>query len=195
MRDPRGLRGPTRTRSTPHRRRWIAVGALVVAALAFGGAAGLHLQVTHSTETVAGLQAPARFLNHWQQVGSETGVVGAPVPRLWSGVVGAPTRLSRFPTTYRIDAATSGDLALLWVFNETVGIPTSTEIEIEFQIHYLVGVTATVASIKVFVETQRGALAGTLSFTVDWDSGHAAGVTFVDQLQVTQACVAVGTCP
>jgi hypothetical protein len=167
----------------------------MVGLLAVGGVGGVALKITHSTETLAGIQAPADFLAHWQQVGSEAGTTPAPTPRLWSTTVGAPTRLNRFALTDRIDAATVGDLALVWVFNETVGIATATEIEIHFQIQYLLGTTANTASITVYVETQRGALAGPLSFTVYWDSGHATGVTFVDQLEVTQSCSAIGTCP
>ncbi len=195
MRDPRGLRGPSRPGSTFLRRRWVAVAAFVTAFLAIGGVAGLTFHVTHSTETFAGIQAPTQFLGHWQQVGSESGVSPAPVPRLWSGTVGTPTRLSRFSSAYSIDTATAGNLALAWVFNETTGITTSTEIEIHFQIQYLVGVTAHSASITSYIETQHGALAGTLTFTVYWDAGQVTGVTFVDQLQVTQSCIAVGTCP
>jgi hypothetical protein len=195
MRDPRGLRGPSRPRSIFHRRRWIALGALVAAFLTIGGIDGVALHVTHSTETLVGLQAPTQFLGHWQQVGSESGTTPAVLPRLWSGTVATPTRLPRFSATDRIDATTAGNLALVWVFNETVGISAGMEIEIAFHLQYLVGATLTTASITVYIETQRAALAGPLTFTVYWDSGYATGVTFVDQLEVAQSCSAVGTCP
>jgi len=173
----------------------LALGALFAAVLTIGGVGGVAFRVTHSTETLAGIQTPAEFLGHWQQVGSESGVPPRPLPRLWSGSVVAPTRLTRFSATDRIDAATAGNLALVWVFNETVGVSAGTEIELNFHIHYLVGVTAATASITVYIETQRAALTGTLTFTVYWDSGHATGVTFVDQLEVAQACPALGVCP
>jgi hypothetical protein len=195
MRKPRGLRGPILPGSPVRRRRWLAVAVLLVAVLAIGEVGGVALQITHSTETLAGVEVPAQYLAHWQQVGSESGVTPAPVPRLWSGAVGAPTRLSRFATSDRIDAAVAGHLALVWVFNETVGIAAATEIEINFHVQYLVGVTTTLATITVYIETQRAALAAPLTFTVYWDSGHATGVTFVDQLEVAQVCSAVGTCP
>jgi hypothetical protein len=109
--------------------------------------------------------------------------------------MGAPTRLSRFATSDRIDPAGIGHSALVWVFNETVGVATSTELEITFHIQYLVGVVPTTVSISVFVETQRRALAGPVTFTVYWDAGQTGGVTFANQLAVVQACAAVGTCP
>jgi hypothetical protein len=163
--------------------------------LALGGVAGLGFQVTHSTETLAGAQAPTNFLVHWQQVASESGHTPAGRLRAWSGVAGAPTRLPLGPTPFRIDRAVAGHPALVWVFNETVGIATSAEIEINFGIHYMIGLVSHFASITVYIETQRTAPAGTISFIVYWDSGRAAGVSFVDQREVAQVCPAVGTCP
>jgi hypothetical protein len=168
---------------------------VAAAFLAMGGVGGVAFQVTQLNESLSGIQAPAQFLTHWQQVGSESGQTPRFLPRAWSGVVGAPSRLPRFSAAERINPVTVGDLALVWVFNESVGIPTSTEIEITFNIQYLVGVTATAGSITVYIETQRAAPGTTLTFTVYWDSGHAAGVTFVDQIEVAQECLAIGTCP
>ncbi|MCI4372463.1 MAG: hypothetical protein L3K02_02290 [Thermoplasmata archaeon] len=195
MHDPRGLRGPSRRRSILRRPTGFVIGALVTAFLAMGGVGGVAFQVTHLNESLTGIQAPTQFLTHWQQVGSESGQIPPFLPRAWSGAVGFPSRLPRLSGAERINPVTVGDQALVWVFNESVGMATSTEIEITFNIHYLVGVTATAASITVYIETQRAAPRATQTFTVYWDSGHAAGVTYVDQIEVAQACVAVGTCP
>jgi hypothetical protein len=195
MRTPRGLRGSAPLRSTLPRRRWVALGLVVSACLIVGGAGAISFQVMRSAETLAGIQAPAQFLGHWQQVGSETGVTPGPIPRLWSGAVGAPSRLPHGSARDRIDPATPGDLALVWLFNETAGLPTGTEIEISFTIQYLVGVTSTTASLTVYIESQRFAPTGPYTFTVYWDSGHPTGVTFLQQLEVAQLCSAVGRCP
>ncbi len=109
--------------------------------------------------------------------------------------MGAPSRLPHSSGTYRIDPATPGHLALVWVFSETAGLTTSTEIEISFTIQYLVGVVSTTASLTVYIESQRITPTGPYTFTVYWDSGHTTGVTFVQQLEVAQLCSAVGTCP
>jgi hypothetical protein len=177
------------------RRRSLALAAIAAVLLCVGLGGAVSLRLTPSAELDSGVQAPTQFLTHWQQVGSESGLTPAPVPRLWSGTVGAPTRLPRVSSADRIDAATTGHLALMWVFNETVGVARSTELEITFHIRYLAGAVPTTATVTRFVETQAAALAGPLTFTVYWDSGRVAGVTFVNQLEFVQVCAAVGTCP
>jgi len=173
----------------------VAFGAFVAAFLALASVGAVSFQIPRSTETFAGIQAPAQFLNHWQQVGSESAVIPATFLRLWSGAVAAPSRLAHFSGMDRINAVTAGDMALVWVFNETAGFATSTEIEINFHIQYLAGVTFTTTSITVYIESQRAAPTGPFTYTVYWDSGHATGVTFVRQLEVAQVCSLVGTCP
>jgi hypothetical protein len=195
MAEPRGPRGPVR-RGTIHPRRLafaLAVSLAALVALATVGA--VPFRITHSTETETGVQGPTEFLTHWGQVGSEAGTTPAPLPRLWSSTLAAPTRLPRAATSFRIDTATAGDIALVWIFNETVGIAASTELEVHFIIHYLVGTTATVATITSYIETQRLALAAPISFKVYWDSGHATGVTYESQFEVALSCPALGTCP
>ncbi len=156
---------------------------------------GAHFQVIHSTETLAGLQAPTDFLPQWQQVGSLAGTSPAGVVRLWSGTATAPTRLPVLSSTTRINTLTAGDQALVWVFNETVGIALSTEIELRFVLQYHFGTATTSVTATAYIETQRRALGAPLSFTVYWDSGQATGVTWVNQLEVSLVCPAVGTCP
>ncbi|MCI4342609.1 MAG: hypothetical protein L3J92_00625 [Thermoplasmata archaeon] len=190
-----GLRRTTRRRSLFRRRGWAALVALALISLTLGAAVALPLQVTHLTETLVGIRAPAQFLVHWQQVGSEAGTVPAPTPGVWSVGVGTPSRLPRFSGDFAINTVVSGDVALLWVFNETVGIATGTELEVSFHIQYSVGAVTTSVAITSYIETQRRALVGPLAFTVYWDSGYTAGVSFVNQLEVAQACTAVGVCP
>ncbi|MCI4366051.1 MAG: hypothetical protein L3K10_08385 [Thermoplasmata archaeon] len=169
--------------------------ALLCAFLTLGLTGAVSFQVTRSGETLAGEQAPTQFLTHWQQVGSLSGVIPNRVPPPWSGVVGFPSRLPRASATERINGVTPGHIALLWVFNETPGIAASLEIEVTFHVHYLVGVVANTATITVYLETQRRGLFLPLTFTAYWDTGQAAGVTFVSQLEVAQACAAIGVCP
>lgn len=171
------------------------MGAILAALLELGSVGGMALQISNSTETWVGVQAPAQFLTHWQQVGSETGVIPTLVPVLWSGVAGSPSRLPRTSGTARIDTVTAGDVAMVWVFHETAGIVPSTEIEISFQVQYQVGSASASRSTTVYIETQARAPAGTVTYTIYWDTGQRNGVTFVNQLEVAQACVAIGSCP
>jgi len=183
-------------RGTLFRRRgWLSLVGLALISLTLGATVAVPLQVTRLTETLVGVRAPALFLVHWQQVGSEAGAVPTPAPGTWSSVVGTPSRLPRFSGNFAINRAVSGDVGLLWVFNETVGIATATELEISFHLQYTVGAVSTSVAITSYIETQRRALAGPLAFTVYWDSGHTTGVTFVNQLEVAQACPTVGVCP
>src|SRR5580658_5355361 len=188
-------RRPIRRRTLFRRRGWGALGAVLAATLVVGVAVAVPLHFPHLPQTPPGIRAPAQFLVHWQQVASESGTVPTPAPFTWSGTVGAPSRLPRFSGTDAINAGTAGHVALVWVFNETVGVATSAEMELTFHIVYTVGAVTTSVAITSFIETQRRAPAGPLTFTVVWDSGHTTGVTFVSQLEVTQACLAVGTCP
>jgi hypothetical protein len=183
-----------RRRPPPGRSRRLALVAVLGALLAFGGAYALPLQVTHQTETFLGVQAPTQFLTHWQQVGSVPGTVPLPAPGVWSGNVATPSRLTRGSGAFAINPSTSGDLALVWYFNETPGITPQTEIELTFHIQYTVGTVTSLISITSYIESQRRALAGSLAFTIYWDSGALTGVTFDSQLEVAQACLAIGTC-
>jgi hypothetical protein len=193
---PLGGRSRTaRYRLVRRRQGWLAVLGLIGGFLSVSATLAVPLQVTHSTETVLGLQAPAQFLSHWQQVGSEPGTIPVPVPGTWSGAVATPTRLPRAAAAFGINPSTSGDLALLWFFNETTGIAPLTEIELTFHIQSTVGTVTSLVTVTAYIETQRRALFGPLAFTVYWDAGAPTGVTFNNQLEVAQVCSAVGTCP
>jgi len=170
----------------------VVVSALVIAS---GLIAAVSFRVASSGEEVVGEVGPTQYLAHWQFVGSATGTTPVPTPRVWSARVAAPTRLGRVSANALIDAGLPGHVAALWTFNETVGIAASTELELAFSIHYLVGAVAHSVAITVYVETNARALAATATFSVYWDSGGAAAITYVSQLVVTQVCSAVGTCP
>jgi hypothetical protein len=195
MRTPGGPGAPRRTRFPYLRRHAVAIATIAIALSTVGSAAAVHLQVTHVGETLVGVQSPADFLAHWQQVGSLAAVTPVGVVRTWSVNAATPTRLPGVSSNVRLDRATAGDQAVVWVFNETVGIATSTEIEIAFAVEYTFGAVTTTTDLTVYVETQRVAPVATVTFTVYWDARHAAGVTWVNQLEIAQVCPAVGTCP
>ena len=174
---------------------FLAVGgaALVIAVATVTGA--VPLRITHANETANGSQSSAEFLVHWQQTGEMTGAIPAAVPALLSGAVGAPTVLPGANARETINPGTARHTALLWTFDETVGITTSTEIEVQFTVDYTVGTTPAKFSTTVYLETQAAAIVRTLTFTLYFDAGTAAAVEFSSGLEVAQVCTAVGTCP
>jgi len=165
----------------------------VVAAALVVGAVSFH--ITRSTETAGGVSSSTQFLVHWQQTGSESGTVPGRLPLQLSGTVAGPTVLPRANSRFLLNPGTRGHEAMEWLLSETVGMSVSTEMELTFVVHYTVGTTATTFSGTFYVETQPIAITVTETYTVFFDTGHATGVTFDSQLQISQACAAVGTCP
>jgi len=157
------------------------------------GAAGF--QIGHSTESASGSQDSATFLVHWQQTGQLTGTIPFRVPGLLSGTVATPTVLPAGNRREMLNPGTAGHTALEWTFQETVGIPTSTEIELRFTVVYTVGTTTTTFVTTVYLETQATAIGVAYTYTLYFDSGTAAAVNFGSGFEVAQVCVSVGTCP
>jgi hypothetical protein len=171
------------------------MGSLVTVAIVGGLVLAVSFQVRSSPEELGAVVSPTDFLSHWQFVGSATGTTPLPSPRHWSVNPAAPTRLGPFSASALIDAGAAGDAATVWTFNETVGIAASTEIELGFTVHYTVGGVVHTAADTVYIETSPRALRGTLTFSVYWDSGGTAAVTFGSQFVLSQVCSAVGSCP
>jgi len=167
----------------------IALWALVAAGTA------VSLEFTHSGETAAGSTNAGEFLTHFQQTGSAATTTPAPLPAVLSASAAAPTVLGGASTRYLVNAGVAGDQASDWTFTETVGIALNLEIELRFQVTYAVGAVTTTFAATAYVESQAAAPGATLTFTVYWDSGHATGVVLQSELEVSQACPAVGTCP
>ena len=166
---------------------------LVLAGSAFVGA--LTFRITASGETANGVRTSTEFLTHWQQTGSQSGNVPFVVPAGLSTIAAAPTRLGAGSTRYMANAGVAGDIAVVWVFSETVGMAVNTEIELGFVAHYLVGTTATSVSTTLYVETQAAAIGATNAYTIYYDTGQTTGVTYETQFEISQVCSAVGTCP
>ncbi len=190
----RRARGPTRPRPRRSRRRLLVLG-LVALLAGVGLILGVPFRVGSSPEELGAVVSPTEFLTHWQFVGSAAGTTPLAAPRVWSASAATPTRLGRVSASALIDAGVGGDAAVVWTFNETVGMAVSTELELAFTVHYTVGGTAHTAADTVYVETSALALTGTVTFSVYWDSGGTAAVTFGSQFVLSQACAAVGTCP
>jgi hypothetical protein len=178
------------------RRRW-AVASLVAGLALFTavGVAALGIPIVHGNETAAGQGDATTYLTDWQQTGSLLGAVPAPLPAVLSAVNTAPTLLPTANTAYLVAAGIIGHEAAEWTFTESPGIGKSLEIEIDLQIQASVGAVVTTHAYTLYVETPAVALGATYTFTVYWDAGAAAGVTLVSQFALSQACVAVGTCP
>lgn len=184
---------PVRARG---RSRWLPMVALAIATAAILGAgAAVSLQVTHSTESASGLSNHGDFLTHFQQIGSTSSTTPNPAPAVLSAAAATPTVLAGASASYLVDVGVAGHQAADFLFQETVGIALSTEVELRFQVTYVIGATTTTFAGTAYVETQAAAPGATLTFNIYWDSGQAAGVTLQSQLEVSQVCSAVGTCP
>ena len=186
---------PVRRRSGSSAPRHALLAALVVLLVVSGFAAAASFQIRAIPESLGAVTSSTEFLTHWQFEGVAVGATPNPPPRVWSAVVTAPTRLPRASAAALLNIGAAGHAAAAWTFNETVGMPVSTEVVVSYTVVYVVaGVTHT-ATGSVYIESQRAAPAGPLTFTVYWDSGHPTGVTLVSLLEVSQVCPAVGTCP
>jgi hypothetical protein len=168
------------------------LGGILLASALIGA---VSFQMTLSSETVSGLQNTAQFLTHFQQVGATFTATPLPVPAVVSAAPAAPTRLPGASAGLMVNAGVAGHEAASWVFHETVGVALNTEIELRFQVGYTVGAATGNFSVAEYVETQAAAPAATLTFTLYWDSGQTTGVTILSQLELSQVCTAVGTCP
>jgi hypothetical protein len=192
-----GLTGgvPPRTRSSG--RRVLTAGNIVlivvIAASVVAGAVSFRL--TASAETAGGVETPTQFLTHWQQTASEAGTFPGFTPARLSANVLAPTRLPAGSARYSVNAGVRGDVAVLWVLTESTGMAVNTEIELSFVVHYLVGTTASAFTTTLYVETQATAIGANNIYTLYFDTGAATGISYQSQLEISQICLAVGTCP
>lgn len=191
-----GRGDPSPPRSARRRWRLSAPAVFVVGVLALSAVvAGAAFQVTHSSETASGTQNAADFLTHFPTVGTAFTATPLPVPALLSSTAGAPTLLPAAAASWMLNTGVAGHEAWDWGFSETVGIATSTEIELRFQVTYEVGATTLSYSATAYVETQAAAIGANLAFTVYWDGGATTGVTVLSQLEISQVCGSVGACP
>jgi hypothetical protein len=104
-----------------------------------------------------------------------------------------PTLLSAASGSYRIDAATAGNTSVRWEFQETTGVPGSTELELRFTD----GLTRAASSITVYLESRAGTLGAPLTFYLYWDAGAfgPTGVTVETMHVDVLVCAGIGHCP
>jgi hypothetical protein len=182
------------TRAATYRPGGWAVVALIAMVVGTGVVAGA-LVIRSTASDVGGIQNPATALADFQ----ETGVLSATTPRVLPTILSAlaahPTRLAAVGTPYLLNTGTIGNLAIEWTFSESVGILANFEVELAYDVQYDVAATLHTATGTVYLETQAIVPGGALTFELYWDSGSAAGVTFVSESEIGQGCSAVGTCP
>lgn len=176
----------------PSKRTTILLGAILLLSAVVGAAS---FQITLSGETASGVQNTAEFLTHFQQVSATFTATPLPVPAVVSAAAATPTQLPGASGGLMVNAGVAGHEAASWVFHETVGVALNTEIELEFKVGYMVGTTPGNFSATEYVETQATAPVATLTFTFYWDSGQTTGLTILSQLELSQVCAAVGSCP
>ncbi len=178
------------------RRSWTA-GQLAAVALVLTSAVvgAVSFRVTQSTEHAGGLESSTQFLQYWAETGSEAGTVPARLPAQLSTTVATPTRLPAGSRAFLVNAGARTDQAMVWVFTESAGMPVNTEVELQFVLHFSYGTAATSLSETVYLETRAVAIVGTNVYTLYVDAGHVTGVTFTTQIEISQECAGVGSCP
>jgi hypothetical protein len=172
---------------------WAAAVAMALASVAV--AAAVSLQVSTRLETAQGVETPTSFLTHFQFVGTLVSAIPGFAPPQWSHTVGTPSRLPRGGAARAINAPTGGHEAVLWDFNETVGMTPLTEVEIQFSVTYVSGGVTSTFSTIVYVESGGRALTAPQQFGFYWDAGATNGVTPTVEVALALVCSAVGTCP
>jgi hypothetical protein len=167
---------------------------LVALSIVLGVATALTITAS-STEYGTGAYESGTSLTYWTLDGTFADTMHAPLPGRASGAAGFPTVLPAAAQSYRINGATSGDLAVRWNFTESTAAHVNTEIEITFTITY--GVTGATSTITVYVETQGTAPTNPVVFQFYFDAGTATPGSVAIQAftQVSEQCSAVGTCP
>ncbi len=173
------------------------LGAVTVAAIlgiVGGFALGAATQVTQGqVENSQGAYVAQQGLTYWTWEATILDTIPTPVPGSASTAVGTPTVLPAAGASYVIDTSTAGAESVRWEFSEAITAPTSTELEFRF----VAGLNGPSSSLRVYLETQRPAPVGALTFYLYWDAGTfpPASLT-IETMQVTVlACTAVGTCP
>jgi hypothetical protein len=173
----------------PNRTILFATSLVAVAfAIGFVFASGVSFS-TGGTENGFGTSHTTSSPTWWSESSVGIGTQGTP-PTTLSTTVATPTVLAASSTTYDVNTGTAGDWVHFWKFSETTGAPTSTELELQFTV---VESSTTVQSTS-YIETQATAPGSTLTFTLEYDLGSAA-ITVNSVVEVSQTCVAVGTCP
>jgi hypothetical protein len=170
----------------------------VAVALAFGAglATAVGLTVTAGpAENGGGSQHPGVWLPYWEQFGAVDNLtIPAAPPALISTTDATPTVLPSANTAYRLDAATAGHTALVWVFNETDnGFNANRELMLTFTIS--TGAGPAITSITAYIETQAAGPGSAWKFTFYWDSGSAGAIALNSEEEVSELCSGgAGTC-
>jgi len=179
---------------TPIPRLPLLFALLCAAALAGAGVAFAAISVTHHVLTATGTDVSETNLPWWTEWGLTTGTIPATVPPAGGTTAAAPVVLAGSAATYTIGTAVAGAAAILFVFNESISAPVSTEIEIAVT----VGVGgAAMTNGTVYMESQASAPATVLTFTFYLDTGATTTTAILVQtlVEVTQQCASVGSCP
>jgi hypothetical protein len=175
-------------------RPWWPIPAALGVLLAVGIVSAAFV-IAPTSSGAGGQTNGSTFMTHWQQTEVRSGATPNPVPGAVSLAVATPTRLGGASGSLRLNAAVAAHEAVEWTFTESVGATTNQELEVAFAVEYTVGVVFHNATLTAFLESQAAAIGATLTFNIYWDSGAAAGITFVSESEISQACSAVGVCP
>ena len=183
-------------RAAPRRRPGLLplLAAVVVAVGAVGIAAAVGAQIGPGpTETGQGAYVTEHALAYWTWHETLLTTIPTPAPAKVSTTIGTPTVLPRAGTSYSINAATAGQVAVAWTFDELTTAPRSTELALTF----LDGLASPATTITVYVESDPRAPFVTTAFVFYWDAGtFAPGTLVVETMTATAvACTAIGTCP
>lgn len=167
-----------------------------MAAFAVGyAAAGALTVVGNQNESASGSYTSTTNLGWFTEVSGGIGTVPSPLPTTLSTAPGSPTVLAASGQTYLVNSGAVGDIEHFAKFNESTSAPASTELELTITVS--TGVSATFATINVYLETQSHAPGASQVFVLAYDLGNAATTSIVlnSVEQIAQQCASVGSCP
>lgn len=182
--------------SSRRRRR---VAAITLAAVLLLGAVGYAFgaaTVAHLSQTANGESVTTTSLTYWYLRSLATTTIPGTVPTLVSTAVASPTLLPGSGGSYRINAATAGDPAVVAGIKETNAALTNAELELVITVS--IGGTPATSTIHAYVKTQ-GMAPGPAGFVYlfYFDSGTISfsGATITSVTETNYHCSSVGSCP
>lgn len=168
--------------------------ALVGIVGAYAGAASFSIGLG-VPQTGAGIYHATAQLTYWTETDVGVGPQPAVLPATLSAAVATPTVLAAAGINYGINAAVANDVTHFWKFQEAVGAPDNTELELQFTVS--TGAVAIFTTVTVYVETQAATPGAVQTFVLYYDLGSPASgtITLNSVTEISQVCSAVGTCP
>jgi hypothetical protein len=183
-----------RARRAPPREGPLFAAAVALLFVALLGLTTGATQVTSGpVESGQGTDVGEQGLAYWVWEATQLHAVPTPAPAVLSANAAAPTPLPFGGRSYAIGAVTAGAEGIRFEFQEQTTAPGLTELELRF----VVGLSTSAVTIKVYVETRAVPPIRVLTYYLYWNPGPfpPTQLTIATEQATALACTAIGTCP